>query len=168
MLSLLLASVGAMPTARLLLFLAIGLGFDARHWLVLAERSRVGARSEDEVHRALAPLQAEGWRLRPSLPWRGRGDIDSLAVAPTGAAYVVETKTRTDDDRHLARVREQAVVPARRGAGDVPGSRAWHRAGRAGRAGGLDRSAHGAAAERAFWLGRAAAAEPRRPGGRAG
>jgi hypothetical protein len=40
---------------------------------------------------------------------RGRGDIDSLAIAPDGVAYVVETKTRAYDDRHLARVREQAV-----------------------------------------------------------
>ena len=43
----------------------------ARHWLRLAGRSRVGARSEDEVRRALAPLEAEGWRLRHSLPCRG-------------------------------------------------------------------------------------------------
>jgi hypothetical protein len=72
--------------------LAVGFGRYARHWLSLAKRSRVGARSEDEVRRALAPLRAEGWRLRHSLPWRGRGDIDSLAIAPTGVAFVVETK----------------------------------------------------------------------------
>jgi hypothetical protein len=36
----------------------------------LAGRSRVGARSEDEVQRALASLWAEGWRLRHSLPWQ--------------------------------------------------------------------------------------------------
>ena len=55
-------------------------------------RSRVGARSEDDVQRALAPLQAEGWRLRHSLPWQGRGDIDSVAIAPTGIAVAIETK----------------------------------------------------------------------------
>ena len=97
-----------------LLVLALGFGLYARHWLSLAERSRVGARSEDEVRRALAPLRADGWRLRHSLPWRGRGDIDSLAIAPTGVAFVVETKTRTYDDRHLARVREQAAWLSRR------------------------------------------------------
>ena len=74
----------------------------------------VGARSEDEVRRVLAPLQADGWRLRHSLPWRGRGDIDSLAIAPGGLAFAVETKTRAYDDRHLARVREQAAWLARR------------------------------------------------------
>ncbi len=79
--------------ARGLLFLtAGGLGFYARYWLSLARRSRVGARSEDEVQGALAPLQAEGWRLRHSLPWRGRGDIDSVAIAPTGVGIVIETK----------------------------------------------------------------------------
>jgi hypothetical protein len=108
------ASAGALSAAGAILFLALGLGLYARHWLSLAERSRVGARSEDDVRRALAPLVADGWRLRHSLPWRGRGDIDSLAIAPTGVAFVVETKTRTYDARHLARVREQAAWLSRR------------------------------------------------------
>lgn len=103
------ASAGSVSAAGVLLVLALGFGLYARHWLSLARRSRVGARSEDEVRRALAVLQPEGWRLRHSLPWRGCGDIDSLALAPTGAAYVVETKTRAYDDRQLARVREQAA-----------------------------------------------------------
>ena len=88
---------------------AVGLGLYARHWFSLARRSRIGARSEDAIQRALAPLQAEGWRLRHSLPWQGLGDIDSVAIAPTGIAVAIETKTRTYDSRHLARVREQAV-----------------------------------------------------------
>jgi Nuclease-related domain len=79
---------------------------------VVAGRSRVGARSEDDVQRALAPLRAEGWRLRHSLPWRGGGDIDSVAISPTGIAVAIETKTRTHDERTLARVREQAAWPA--------------------------------------------------------
>src|SRR5213080_4433720 len=48
MLGLWLASMGAGSIAGVLLLLAIGLGLYARHWLVLAGRSRVGARSEDE------------------------------------------------------------------------------------------------------------------------
>ena len=109
MLSLWLASMGATSIAGLLLLLAIGLGLHARHWLVLAGRSRVGARSEDEVQRALARLEADGWRLRHSLPWRGRGDIDSVAIAPTGVAFAIETKTRTfDAASRLAGVREMA------------------------------------------------------------
>jgi hypothetical protein len=114
LLALAVAGAGAVSAAGAILVLAVGLGFYTRHWLSLAERSRVGARSEDEVRRALAPLQAEGWRLRHSLRWRGRGDIDSMAIAPTGAAFVVETKTRAYDDRHLARVREQAAWLSRR------------------------------------------------------
>ena len=99
------------------LLAALGLGLYSRHWLSLARRSGVGARSEDAVQRALAPLQAEGWRLRHSLPRQGRGDIDSVAIAPTGIAIAIETKTRTYDGVHLARVREQAAWLSRRGEG---------------------------------------------------
>ena len=97
------ASVNTPLVAVCLLIVAAVLGLYARHWLSLAGRSRVGARSEDAVQRALAPLQAEGWRLRHSLPWQGRGDIDSVAIAPSGIAIAIETKTRTYDARHLAR-----------------------------------------------------------------
>ena len=114
LLGLAVASAGAAALGGLLLLTAVGLGLRARHWLSLARRSRVGARSEDEVQRALASLQAEGWRLRHSLPWQGRGDIDSVAIAPTGVAVAIETKTRSYDVRHLARVHEQAVWLSRR------------------------------------------------------
>ena len=114
MLGLWLASMGATSIAGVLLLLAIGLGLYARHWLVLAGRSPVGARSEDEVQRALARLAADGWRLRHSLPWRGRGDIDSVAIAPTGVAFAIETTTLTFDARHLAGVREMALWLHRR------------------------------------------------------
>jgi hypothetical protein len=86
------------------------------------------------VQRTLAPLQAEGWRLRHSLPWQGRGDIDSVAIAPSGVAVAIETKTRTYDARHLDRVHEQAawvvaasakMVPPRRTSRSVPGPSAW-------------------------------------------
>jgi Nuclease-related domain len=87
----------------------VALVVDARRWGRLAARSGVGARSEAQVRRALGGLKAEGWRLQHSLPWGGRGDIDSVAIAPTGVACVLETKTRTFDARHLARVREAAA-----------------------------------------------------------
>jgi hypothetical protein len=92
LLALAVAGVGALSAAGAILVLALGLGLYARRWPSLAGRSRVGARSEDEVRSALAPLQTEGWRLRHSLPWRGRGDIDSLALSPSGVGYVVEAK----------------------------------------------------------------------------
>ena len=105
---LVIASAGAAALAGLLLLAAVGLGLHARHWLSLAGRSRVGAHSEDDVQRALDTVQAEGWRLRHSLQWQGQGDIDSVAIAPSGIAVAIETKTRTYDGRHLARVWEQA------------------------------------------------------------
>jgi hypothetical protein len=111
---LLVVGVGAASLGLLLLAVAVVLGLRACRCLSLAGRSRVGARSEDEVRRALAPLQTEGWRLRHSFRWRGRGDIDSVAIAPTGIAFAIETKTRRYDHGHLARVREQAVWLSRR------------------------------------------------------
>ncbi|MGA2013213.1 MAG: nuclease-related domain-containing protein [Solirubrobacteraceae bacterium] len=105
---------GAIAIAAALLFITVALLIHARHWGRLAGRSRVGAGSEDEVRRALATLDAEGWRLRHSLPYRGRGDIDSVAIAPTGIAFTIETKTRTFDARHLAGVREMAAWLYRR------------------------------------------------------
>jgi Nuclease-related domain len=103
------ADGGAIPIAGALVLVMVGLLFRARHWIRLAGRSRVGARSEDEVRRALAPLEPEGWRLRHSLPYRGRGDIDSVAIAPTRIAFAIETKTRTFDARHLAGVLDMAA-----------------------------------------------------------
>ncbi len=114
LLGLMIAGAGAATLALLLLLTALGLGLYARNWLSLASRGRVGARSEDEVQRALGPLQKDGWRLRHSLPWQGPGDIDSVAVTPAGVAFAIESKTRTYDDRQLARVREQAAWLVRR------------------------------------------------------
>ena len=114
LLGLAVAIAGGAALGGLLLLTAVGLGLYARHWLGLAGRSRVGARSEDAVQRALAPLQAEGWRLRHSLPWQGRGDIDSVAISSTGIAVAIETKTSSYDQLHLARVREQVAWLSRR------------------------------------------------------
>jgi hypothetical protein len=110
LLGLVTASAGAGALAGLLFLAAVGLGAA----LGTGFRSLVGAHSEDEVQHALVHLEAEGWRLRHSLPWQGRGDIDSVAIAPTGVAIAIETKTRTYDVHHLARVHEQAVWLSRR------------------------------------------------------
>jgi hypothetical protein len=106
----------------LLLLAAVGLGVYTRHWIRLARRSQIGARSEDDVQRVLGPLQAEGWRLRYSLSWQGCGDVDSVAIAPSGVGIVIETKTRTYDRSHLERARDQAAWLQRR-------RRRWCRAG---------------------------------------
>ena len=114
LLGLVIASAGGTAVAGLLLLAAMGLGIYARHWLLLARRSRVGARSEDAVHRVVDPLRRKGWRVRHSVSWPGGGDIDSVVGAPSGMAFAIETKTRTYDERHLGRVREQATWLGRR------------------------------------------------------
>jgi hypothetical protein len=109
-----LVSMRAALVGVLLLAIAVTLGLRARHWLSLAGRSRVGARSEDEVRHALEPLREDGWRVLHALRWAGRGDIDSVAIAPNGMGFTIVTKTRTYDERQLARVLEQARWLGRR------------------------------------------------------
>jgi len=92
LLALVVWGAGAPALAGLLLLTAFGLGLYARHWLALAGRSRIGARSEHDVQRVLTPLEREGWRLRHSLPWQGGGGIDSVGISPTGIAVAIETK----------------------------------------------------------------------------
>ena len=103
------ASVGATALAGLLALGMAALLLDARRWMRLAARSRVGARSEGAVRRTLGGLEAEGWRLRHSLGWGGRGDIDSVAISPTDLAFAIESKTCTFDERHLAHARQTAA-----------------------------------------------------------
>ena len=94
LLGLVIVSAGAAALAGLLLLSASG--WALRSPMAFARQAQSGRRPlEDEVQRVLAPLEAEGWRLRHSLPWQGRGDIDSVAIAPTGIAVAIETKTRT-------------------------------------------------------------------------
>jgi hypothetical protein len=97
-----------MSAALVLAIFAVALGFQAQHWLHLAGRSRVGIRSDDQVP-ALAPLRRKGWRVRHSLAWRGRGDIDLSATAPGGVGFVIEVKTSGYEHHHLVVVREQAA-----------------------------------------------------------
>jgi Nuclease-related domain len=103
------AGIGATAVAGLLALVMAALLLDARRWVRLAARSRVGAQSEAAVRRALGGLEAEGWRVRHSLQWGGRGDIDSVAIAPTGVGFAIETKTREFDARHLAHARQTAA-----------------------------------------------------------
>jgi hypothetical protein len=104
---------GSAALAAVLMLAVAALGLYACHWVRLAARSRVGARSEEQVRWALGALEAEGWRVRHSIRWRGGGDIDHVAIAPTGIAFAIETKTRTYDHSHLAKVNEQAAWLAR-------------------------------------------------------
>ena len=101
---------GAAGPAAALAIAAAGLVAYVRHWVRLARRSAVGARSERQVRRALAPLRIEGWRLRHALSWPGRGDIDHVAITPrtVGLAFVIETKTRSYSADQLARTAARA------------------------------------------------------------
>jgi len=87
----------ALTAAALPLLSAIA----SRHWLGLAAGAGVGARSEAHVQRTLAALEPEGWRIRHSLNWQGPGDIDSVAIAASGLAFVIETTTRSYTPEHL-------------------------------------------------------------------
>jgi hypothetical protein len=44
--------------------------------------------------------------------WQGGGDIDSVAISPTGITVAIETKTKTYERRHLARLRERVTRTA--------------------------------------------------------
>ena len=92
LLAVIAGSTGAIPVASVLVLIMVVLMIDARRWARLAGRSRVGARSEEEVQRALAALEAEGWRLRHSLPWRAVATSTAWRSRPTGVAFAIETK----------------------------------------------------------------------------
>jgi Nuclease-related domain len=102
--AMLAAGDGAGAVAGVLVLVTAGLAVRARDWARLAARSRVGAQSERQVRRALEPLEAEGWRLRHSMPWQGRGDIDHVAIAPrnVSVAVAIETKTKAYRREHVA------------------------------------------------------------------
>ena len=110
---LVIASAGAAALAGLLLLAAVRAG-SLRSALAFARWSQSSRR----------PLRGRGAaRARPSpgggvfgTRCRGRvgGDIDPLAIAPGGIAIAIESKTRTYDPGHLARVREQAAWLSRR------------------------------------------------------
>lgn len=102
------AVTGQLVLALLLVAAAFGCVKRSWTWIRLAGRSRIGARSEDEVQRALAKLEREGWQMRHSLRWAGRGDIDHLAIAPTGIGFVIETKTARFGPEHVGRTVEMA------------------------------------------------------------
>jgi hypothetical protein len=96
--------IWSLPLALLILSVAFAL----RAWrsAQLARRSSIGARSEERVRAELKALEREGWQVRHSLRWRGRGDIDHVAVAPSavGLAFAIETKTRSYGHGDLDRI----------------------------------------------------------------
>jgi hypothetical protein len=98
----------------LLALLSGALAVASRHSLRLAARSRVGAESEAQVRRALAPLASEGWRVAHAVDWPGRGDLDHVLRSPSGMGFVIETKTLRYTRAHLARTVDSGRWLARR------------------------------------------------------
>jgi hypothetical protein len=100
------ATVGAGLAVLTTALLVLSLAFAGGCWrsLRLARRSAIGARSERRVRGELEALESEGWRVRHSLPWRGGGDIDHVAIAPGSVVFAIETKTRAYASRDLARI----------------------------------------------------------------
>lgn len=93
-LGLYLVAIGAAVPGGLLLALGVVLGLRTRHWLSLAARSGVGARSEGEVHRALEPLRRE------ALGHSGRGwsavecwSPDSCVTVAQSSAAIIASAT---------------------------------------------------------------------------
>lgn len=99
-------SAGMRGLAVLLVLVGAASALRSQHWLRLARRSNVGARSEQQVRAQLKGLEHKGWVIRNSLRWRGGGDVDHVAIAPpaAGMAFAIETKTRTYAPHDLARI----------------------------------------------------------------
>jgi hypothetical protein len=108
------ASAGHAAFATALGVVAAALALASRRSIRLAARSRVGAASEALVRRALVSLEHEGWRVRHSLDWPGRGDLDHVVRAPWGIGFLVETKTLRYERTHVVRAAAAARWLSRR------------------------------------------------------
>jgi hypothetical protein len=97
------AVAGWWPVAPALVGIAAVRGWAAWRAGRRAERYRVGAQSEREVREVLKLLAADGWEVRQSVPWPGRGDVDHVLRAPCGRGFAVETKTRHWTQAHAQR-----------------------------------------------------------------
>ena len=122
------ASVGALEVAGVLLLVTFGLVIDARRWLRLAARSRIGARSEDDVRRALAAAPGRGVAAAPlaalSGTWRhrqrrDRPDRDRLRASNPRPEPSTPTTWPTPARWRLALPPPAALVPRRRAGGPV-------------------------------------------------
>ena len=88
------ATAGATSLAVVLLVVAVGFRFSASRWLRLAERSRIGARSEDEVRHQLAALEPGVASARPlPLMMCAAGATAARAAATATAQSLLRTST---------------------------------------------------------------------------
>jgi hypothetical protein len=110
----LVAGAGEPALALVLVLLSGVFALAGRRALRLAARSRVGAKSEADVRRALERLAREDWHVRHAVDWPGGGDLDHVVRAPSGIGFVIETKTLRWTRAHLLRTSGAARWLARR------------------------------------------------------
>jgi hypothetical protein len=108
------ARAGRVSVALVLIVVAGTLAVMARRELRLAGRNRAGAESEAAVRRELERLARVRWRVRHGLSWPGGGDLDHVVRAPSGAGFVIETKTLRFTRAHVVRTVAAAGWLARR------------------------------------------------------
>ena len=75
---------------------------DAVHW-------RYGGEAERDVGERLNQLAREHWAVMHDTTPTGRGNVDHIVSGPNGV-YLVETKYRRYEERHLRRVKRQAAL----------------------------------------------------------
>jgi hypothetical protein len=109
-----LASIGLGGFAVVFAMFGVALLLAGRREWRLAARSRVGAQSEAQVRRVLAGLVSGGWQVRHAVDWKPGGDLDHVALAPTGIGFVIETKTSRYTRSHIVRTVAAARWLARR------------------------------------------------------
>jgi hypothetical protein len=67
-----------------------------------------GARAESSVGEELNKLEDEGFAVLHDIEQRHEGNLDHLVSGPTGV-FMVETKERRYEDRHLVKAKRQAA-----------------------------------------------------------
>lgn len=74
----------------------------------LWRRWTTGANAETEVGTTLNELRRRGFVVLHDLEREGEGNVDHLVSGPTGV-YLIETKARRYERKHLAKARRQAA-----------------------------------------------------------
>lgn len=104
-------SPGPQPQlAPLVLLASLFAGISAKRQFSLARRAEIGARSEQFAYAQVQPLEAEGWRIERNVDWPGNGDLDLVAIAPGGPAFVTDVKTCSYTAGHLRRASRAAAM----------------------------------------------------------
>lgn len=71
-------------------------------------RLRSGTRAEVAVGETLEQFRRDGWIVMHDIERPGEANLDHIVSGPNGV-YLIETKDRRYEDRHLGRVKGQAV-----------------------------------------------------------